>query len=157
MGNSNTRAKQQLIEIYGEECFIEKLKLRPKPTKEKYKSQGQRKRMKQLTYHHIQKREDGGKETIENGAILSAENHEWFNQQPPQEQERLNRIFQQYKMGVLEVQNGRVVDAQGISFEERQELFSIPLEPLDKSKYDRAKIKRQTQQAINLYYEKGGR
>lgn len=53
MGNSNKRAKQQLIEIYGEECFIDKLKLRPKPSKGEYKGNGQKKRMKQLTYHHI--------------------------------------------------------------------------------------------------------
>lgn len=157
MGNSNKRAKQQLIEIYGEECFIEKLNLRPKPTKEHYKSKGQRKRMKQLTYHHIQKKEDGGKETVENGAILSAENHEWFNQQPPQEQERLNRIFQQYKLGVLEIENGRVIDAQAITFEGETEYISIPLETIDKRKYDRARMKRETQAAIDQYYEKGGR
>lgn len=53
MGKNNKKAKQALIEIYGEECFIDKLKLRPKPTKGEYKGKGQKKRMKQLTYHHI--------------------------------------------------------------------------------------------------------
>ena len=51
--SSNKGAKKALIEIYGEECFIEKLHLRPKACKEKYTSKGQYKRMKQLTYHHI--------------------------------------------------------------------------------------------------------
>lgn len=49
--SSNKSAKNKLIELYGEECFIDKLHLRP--TREKYKSKGQYKRMKQLTYHHI--------------------------------------------------------------------------------------------------------
>ena len=113
--------------------------------------------MKQLTYHHIQKKENGGKATVENGAILSAENHQWFNQQPPAEQARLNAIFQQYKLGVLEIENGRIIDAQAITFKDEEEYFSIPLEPIDKRKYNRAKIKRETQEAIDRYYEKGGR
>lgn len=157
MGNSNKRAKQQLIDLYGAECFIEKLKLRHKASKGKYTSKGQRKRMQQLTYHHIEKKEFGGKATVENGAILSAENHQWFNQQTPEEQSRLNTIFQQYKMGVLEIKNGRVVDVQAITFDDKDEYFSIPLEPIDKRKYNRAKVKRETQEAINRYYEKGGR
>lgn len=49
--SKNKGAKQKLIELYGEECFIDKLHL--KPTKEKYTSKGQYKRMKQLTFHHI--------------------------------------------------------------------------------------------------------
>lgn len=49
--SSNKRTKNKLIEIYGDECFIDKLHLRK--TKEKYISEGQYKRMKQLTYHHI--------------------------------------------------------------------------------------------------------
>lgn len=44
MSNSNKRAKQRLIELYGDECFIDKLHLRP--TKERYKSKAQYKRMK---------------------------------------------------------------------------------------------------------------
>ena len=51
--SSNKSAKNRLIELYGAECFIEKLHLRPGGYKEKYKSKGQYKRMKQLTFHHI--------------------------------------------------------------------------------------------------------
>lgn len=53
MGKSNKRAKEELIRLYGEECFIDKLRLRKGKKDEKYKSKGQYKRMKQLTYHHI--------------------------------------------------------------------------------------------------------
>ena len=51
--SSNKSAKNKLIELYGAECFIDKLHLRKGGYTEKYKSKGQYKRMKQLTYHHI--------------------------------------------------------------------------------------------------------
>lgn len=153
MGNGNKRAKQKLIELYGEECFIDKLHLRPGGYTEKYKSQGQYKRMKQLTYHHITKKEHGGKATIENGALLSAENHAWFNKQTPAEQARLNSIFQQYKMGALEMRNGRVAQTETFTLDfNLEEYDTIPLEP-DNRKYNRAKVKKETQKAIDRYYE----
>ena len=71
----NKKAKEKLIKLYGNECFIEKLHLRKDNEPRKYKSKGQMKRMKQLTYHHILERRRGGKATVENGALLSAENH----------------------------------------------------------------------------------
>ena len=91
---SNKEAKQRLIELYGAECFIEKLRLRKDTEPRRYKSKGQRKRMKQLTYHHIQERSNGGQATVENGALLSTENHEWFNRQSKEAQKQMNELFQ---------------------------------------------------------------
>ena len=151
MSNSNKRAKQRLIELYGDECFVDKLHLRP--TKERYKSKAQYKRMKQLTFHHIHKKEFGGKATLENGALLSVENHAWFNKQSPSKQAELNNIFQQYKLGILEMSNGKVVQVQNIKIDFKMEEYDvIPLEPDDR-KYNRAKIKRETQKALEKYYE----
>lgn len=89
--------------------------------------------------------------TIENGALLSAENHAWFHKQTPTEQARLNRIFQEYKLGVLELQNGKVQQAQIIKFD-MQEYDVIPLEADDKM-YNRARVKRETRKALEEYYE----
>lgn len=97
---SNKKAKERLIQLYGEECFIEKLHLRVDTEPRRYKSKGQYKRMKQLTYHHIRERQHGGKATVENGALLSAENHEWFNKQSKEAQRQMNELFQQYKQSV---------------------------------------------------------
>ena len=96
----NKTAKQKLIQLYGAECFIEKLHLRVDTESRKYTSKGQRKRMKQLTYHHICEKKNGGKATIENGALLSAENHAWFNKQSEEAQRQMNELFQQYKASV---------------------------------------------------------
>lgn len=83
--------------------------------------------------------------------MLSAENHQWFHKQTPSEQARLNDIFQQYKLGILEMNNGRVLQAQIIDFD-MKEYDVIPLEPDDR-KYNRAKVKEETKRIIERYYE----
>jgi hypothetical protein len=94
--SSNKAAKQTLIRRYGNECFIERLHLRD-TSKMRYTSCGQLKRMKQLTYHHILEKSKGGRATVENGALLSTENHEWFHKQPKEAQRQMNDMFQELK------------------------------------------------------------
>ena len=67
--SSNKSAKEKLIALYGAECFIEKLHLRP-DTNKHYKNKGQCKRMKQLAYHHIVEKSKGGKTTVENRSFI---------------------------------------------------------------------------------------
>lgn len=55
MSKSNKRAKDELIRLYGAECFIDKLHLRTDKGR-KYTGKAQRHKMKQLTYHHIQEK-----------------------------------------------------------------------------------------------------
>lgn len=66
---SNKSAKEKLIQLYGPECFIEKLRLR-KVSSKKYTSKGQLKRKRQLTYHHIREKSKGGKATVENRSFV---------------------------------------------------------------------------------------
>lgn len=91
----NRKVKEKLIELYGPECFIEKLHFRK--DKQTYKGKAQYHRMKQLTFHHIRMRCKGGKATVENGALLSNENHAWFHKQSKKDQEEMNKAFQEYK------------------------------------------------------------
>ena len=97
MSRSNKRIKRKMIQIYGEECFIDKLQLRK--DKQDYTGKAQYKKMKQLTYHHIVPKSKGGKATIQNGALLSFENHIWFNKQSKKRQKAINNKFQEYKAG----------------------------------------------------------
>ena len=50
-----------------------------------------------MKYHHIKMRKDGGKANVENGALLSADNHSWFHQQPMARQREMNDMFQELK------------------------------------------------------------
>lgn len=144
MSKSNKRAKERLIELYGAECFIDKLHLRP-DTERKYTGKKQYERMKQLTYHHILERRNGGQATLENGAILSAENHIWFNKQNPQAQAEMNRQFQEYKkckvVLVDELNLGMEVKATEISFSDE---IRQP-----KERFNRAKVKREFQKRVD--------
>lgn len=146
--SSNKNAKQELIKRYGAECFIEKLHLRKDDRPRRYTSKGQMKRMKQLTYHHIRMKKDGGKATVENGALLSAENHQWFHQQSPQAQEYMDAIFQKYKKQVDECMV-IFVDELDLPFEVRAVDFSVD----ERGKFNRAKEKRETQKIIDEYYD----
>ena len=145
MSKSNKSAKEKLIKLYGEECFIEKLHLRQDKGR-RYTSKGQMKRMKQLTYHHILEKSKGGKATVENGALLSAENHEWFNQQSKEEQRRMNDMFQQYKLGIVEFTTEKVKKAVKISLPViEEEYIEIPVEPMTEEElkiYEKHKKKR---------------
>lgn len=141
---SNKRAKEKLIRLYGAECFIEKLQLRKDTEPRRYTSKGQRKRMKQLTYHHIKEKQYGGKATIANGALLSEENHIWFNEQSKEAQKQMNELFQQYKASV---------ECKVEFIEDLDTRFSIasaiivPAE-LEKEHYNRAKEKRAWQKQV---------
>ena len=141
---SNKRAKEKLIELYGAECFIEKLHLRKDTEPRQYTSKGQYKRMKQLTYHHIREKQYGGKATVENGAILSEENHIWFNEQSKEAQKQMNELFQKYKHSV---------ECKVEFVEELDTRFSIAsaiivLSDLEKEHYNRAKEKRAWQKQV---------
>lgn len=134
---SNKKARKKLMKLYGAECFIEKLHLRVDTEPRRYTSKGQRKRMKQLTYHHIREKQHGGKATVENGALLSEENHIWFNEQSKESQKKMNELFQKYKASVeckvefVEELDTRFTVASAII---------VPVE-LEKEHYNRAKEK----------------
>ncbi len=138
--SSNKKAKERLIQLYGAECFIEKLHLRVDAEPRKYTSKGQYKRMKQLTYHHILEKRKGGKAKVANGALLSTENHEWFHRQSKEAQRKMNAIFQAYKASAeCKV---RFVEDIDTDYEVKYEMI-VPAELEKKHKgYNRAKEKR---------------
>ena len=146
--SSNKKAKEKLIRIYGAECFIEKLKLRKDVKPIRYKSKGQMKKMKQLTFHHIKMRKDGGRATVENGALLSAENHAWFHQQSSKDQTQMNAMFQEYKKQYQECEVV-FVDDLDLGFEINAMEFHIDEREQKKEKYNRAKEKREFQKRVD--------
>ena len=150
--SSNKKAKEELIRYYGAECFIEKLKLRKDAKPKRYRGRGQAKRMKQLTYHHIKMKKDGGKATRENGALLSAENHSWFHQQSPQAQGYMNALFQEYKRQSDECQVV-FVDELDLGFEIKPTTFAIDergqILDMKKEKYNREKEKRKHKKQVD--------
>lgn len=64
----NTKVRKQMEEIFGSECWIDKLDLRPRSLTGEYTGRSVRscKENQLLTYHHIIMRKDGGQPTIAN-------------------------------------------------------------------------------------------
>ena len=85
------------------------------------------------------------KQQLKIGALLSTENHEWFNKQSPQAQAEMNRIFQEYKKCKVVL-----VDSLDLGIEIKAIPFEIPDE---KQKYNRAKEKREFRKRIDEEYE----
>jgi len=148
--SSNKKAREELERRYGKECFIEKLGLRKFDKPRRYTSKGQKKKMKQLTYHHIREKSKGGDATVENGALLSNENHTWFHKQSLEKQEKMNNIFQDYKQLVDECKVVLVDDLE-VPFKIKPMEFSI--EDREKEKYNRAKKKQEDKEIIKEWEE----
>ena len=149
--SSNKKAREELERRYGAECFIEKLHLRKDDKPRKYTSKGQYKRMKQLSYHHIKMKKDGGETTMENGAILSNENYIWFHNQSSQTQGYMNAIFQEYKRQMDACREP--LTGQDVPFNIAQVEFYID----ERGKYNRAKKKQEDRKLIDKYYEEEDR
>lgn len=142
--SSNRNIKLKMIAKYGNECWIDKLHLRPCTESRIYKGKGQLKRMKQLTFHHIKERSKGGRATEENGALLSAENHAWFHKQPKEVQDKLNQIFQEYKKSF----NQNHPDSSTSEHNTSVSLSYDKVISLAKASYNRAKDKREARKRI---------
>ena len=65
MGKETQRIKEEMLQIYGEYCWLNNLWIPNKYNK--------------LTYHHILERRNGGKVTIENGALIGRNEHDYLN------------------------------------------------------------------------------
>ena len=149
--SSNKKAKEELIKRYGAICFIERLKVRPIKETRRYTSKGQRKRMKQLTFHHILERANGGKATVENGALLSNENHIWFHKQSRVNQSIINQMFQDLKKQYDECKVVYVDDIK-VPFEIRFTDFKV--EDKKKEKYNRAKTRQELIKLSEKYVDR---
>ena len=104
--------------------------------------------MKQLTYHHIKMKKDGGRATIENGALLSAENHAWFHKQSLEKQSEMNRAFQEYKMAFAELTTEGIKQAQRLEID-MSNCMTIPLENnRETTKHRRAREKQELRKEL---------
>lgn len=176
MGNSNKRAKKALIEIYGDGCMFAKAKVAERIEKmggiRTYKSYVAEKRFKgkkiskQLTYHHLRHRSEGGPATVENGAVVEATAHAYLHSLPRHQEEIINNMLRTYKINMMAFNTEEVINHDSIAFD-MTDYITIPLED-DTPKYNRkrairerkkqeqlsrAQIKRETMRKIEEYYE----
>lgn len=176
MGNSNKRAKNALAEIYGNYCMFEKARIAERIEAmggiRTYRSYVAEKRFKgkiikkQLTYHHLRHKSDGGPATVENGAIVEATAHAYLHSLPRHQEEIINNMLRLYKLNFVEMTTEGVVQHDAIEFD-MSEYVTIPIYD-DNDRYNRkrairerkrqehlsrAQIKEETRRKIEEYYE----
>lgn len=176
MGKGNKKAKDKLIAIYGNNCMFASAKIAERIERmggiRTYKSYVAEKKFKgkkissQLTYHHLKHRSEGGPATVENGAVVAVTAHEYLHSLPRKQEEIINDMLRRYKLNAL------IVDTEGVQAHASVELdiedcISIPVynnTPQENQKRfeerktkleptNRAKTKRETQKALQRYYE----
>ena len=142
MSKSNKSAREELERIYGKRCMIcegiRKLNP-PKPLKGKYKGKNI---VKQLTYHHLRAKSNGGQATVENGAELCRSCHIWLEQLSNTNREKINNELKEYKR--QHSTECKVEYAEQLEFDFVINAFTFTPEDLEpKKKYNRAKVKRE--------------
>ena len=164
MSSKNSKARKKLEKIYGKGCFMERAGIR--------KITGFKKDAYIMTYHHMRHVSEGGKATVENGANLALENHEFLHSLPREEEEKINNEIRRWKANFILMNNGKVKNSASLEFPDLtndKNCIIIKLEETTKAQYEelqrqkqqrkqqfnRSKIKRETQQMIDdeLYGE----
>ena len=105
--------------------------------------QGRKETDERLEYHHIVPVREGGKTTIENGAVVKGYNHKDLEKLPKEKRDEINRQLQMHKiakiiekkqeeikrckMFLMRIKNEKLVGKQLLAFD-MTECREIPLE-----------------------------
>ena len=151
MGNNNKPTKDRMIEIFGNECMIEKLGIRKIPIEHRRRIKGYKKMQDVLTYHHIVERHEGGRTTIENGAVLKGYNHEWLHKLPEAEKQKINQQIQEYKinfiamLGTGETISKGSIDITQLDFTDPNNYITIEAQNCTKEEFEKMKKRNEAQ------------
>lgn len=158
----NQSARRELERIYGKGCMFTKAHceeqieaLRTIKTFKKFKEEKRytckkiKELTRQITYHHLKHRSEGGKTNLENGSIVNGLAHAYMHSLSREDEETINNMIRTYKLNFVIMTNGEVEKADSIDLDfNLEDCLAIPLENNIKS-YNRAKVKRETQKLID--------
>lgn len=157
--SKNTSARRELERLFGKICMIEELGIRNIPKEQRRKIKGYTRFDDVITFHHIKKKEKGGKATVENGALLKGYNHRWLHSLPIEKQNIINECLIEFKASVLQATSqGLEADSPiSVSYKDFQlsDCLEIKLNDITpeveekRRKFNRAKVKRETQKIID--------
>lgn len=167
----NKTARKRLQRKYGKGCMFENAhceqqieKLRTIKTfkkyleEKKYKSNEIRKKQKKLSYHHLKHRSEGGRTTLDNGAVVSELVHSYMHSLPREHEEVINNMIRQYKIHVATLNgNGKIEQPQEIEID-MSDCIEIEVFDYDSKKKkmpkSRAKLKVETEKLRQEYVDR---
>lgn len=80
---------------------------------------------KQMQFHHMQHKSEGGKTTLENGAVVDAVEHPYMHSLPREYEEIINNHIRQWKVDFLTFTTDRVIEHEEVTQE--PEFIEIPV------------------------------
>lgn len=145
MSNKNKKVREELERIYGRKCMyhagIRDVKP-PKTFNKRYKGKSIE---NQLTLHHLipvnryKARGIKGATTIDNGVVLCRFCHDFLEQLPEKEREKVNDELRQYKadflIGIAEITTEGVQQAEVYEPEPIEEVITIPAYDFTEEEY----------------------
>ena len=157
MSNSKNRAvREELEKEYGSKCMYHEGIRTIRPPKVSNKKYTGKKIQDQLTLHHLipvnryKARGIHGETTKENGAILCRYCHDYIEQLPDEEREKINDELRRYKMKHSQEVPVEYVDKLNLDFEINGFVFT----PTNTKKmYDRKQKKKETEEIIREWEE----
>ena len=178
MSEDNSKARRRLEKIYGKGCMFKKAHIEEQiealQTKRiiksykvflketKYTGKKIRQLERNMTYHHLRHRSEGGKTDVDNGAIVNEMAHRYMHSLPREDEEVINNMLRKFKIqgGTLTAteQGIQIEDPFGIDLDYElndEDVITIPVydntkeDYIKRQKFNRAKVKRETQRFID--------
>lgn len=136
---SNKNKRRELEEIYGKGSMFQKshvedyvstlptIKGYKKFLKEKHFTSKEIKRLQErMNYHHLQHKAEGGKTTLENGAVVTEGEHRYIHSLPRAQEEVINNHIRQWKLDYISLCAGQVIDSGEIDIDLSTDYMEIP-------------------------------
>jgi len=136
--SGNKRKREELERIYGKGSMFQKAKTeeyietlpRIKGIKQyvkerKYSGKQLQKLMAEMQYHHMKHLSEGGKTTLENGAVVSGLEHQYMHSQPRPYEEIMNEHIRQWKVDFMTFTTDKVLDKGSIKKEKQTQHIEI--------------------------------
>ena len=81
---------------------------------------------KQMQYHHMKHKSEGGKATLENGAVVDAVEHPYMHSLPREYEEIINNHIRKWKVDFLTFTTDKVIDSAEVCRDD-EEFVEIPV------------------------------
>lgn len=150
--SSNKQKREELEKIYGKGSMFEKsqceqyvetlprIKGYQKYIEEKrYTTKEKRRLTKNINFHHLIHKSEGGETSIENGALVNEMEHRYMHSLPRQEEEIINDHIRQWKIDFITLTTEGVIESGEVVPE--IETITIPVYTYKRSR--QATIERQ--------------
>ena len=160
--SSNKKKREELERIYGKGSMFQKARteeyIETLPTitgyktfikQRKFTGKEIKKLTKNMNYHHLKHRSEGGKTTIENGAVVDELEHRYMHSLPRNQEEVINNHIREWKFDYILITTEKVIQSGELTPEEG-EYIEIPV----RTYYKRTKMTKKQRKAKERQREK---